>query len=230
MSSMFPGQILDNPKNPDIVLVGGKMSNLTRFIRPPGTRALPDNEQWTSRFEIHSESSDRVYIVAQNKSSGLWGCSCPGYRTHRTCKHLQHLDLPTPPKLLSTHRAPRAPERAVLPDLRETSLATRKRKPAPKAKGFMDGYRTYDTSGGRGSATDWEAAFAARMGVGTARRVVGRDSPAGILGVSADARWSEIKSAYRSLVRIHHPDVGGKAEDFRRIQAAFEVLESQYRP
>lgn len=53
-----------------------------------GLKKLPDNDQWQDRFEIHSESSNRVYIVARNKKSGKWGCSCPGYLAHRKCKHL----------------------------------------------------------------------------------------------------------------------------------------------
>jgi len=57
---------------------------------------LPDNNSHTNRFEIHSESSDRVYIVAQAKSSGEWQCSCPGWilkraGKERSCKHLKQL-------------------------------------------------------------------------------------------------------------------------------------------
>lgn len=49
---------------------------------------LPDNAQWKNRFEIESESSNRVYIVAQNKSTGIFGCSCMGWIRYRKCKHL----------------------------------------------------------------------------------------------------------------------------------------------
>jgi hypothetical protein len=49
---------------------------------------LPDNDQWTNRFNIRSETSNRLYTVAQRKSDGSWGCDCPGWRRHRTCKHL----------------------------------------------------------------------------------------------------------------------------------------------
>lgn len=56
--------------------------------------ALPDNDQWQFRFEIQSESSDRVYVIAQNKKKKHWGCSCPAYRTKRTCKHLEALNIP----------------------------------------------------------------------------------------------------------------------------------------
>jgi hypothetical protein len=58
-----------------------------------GKQKLPDNDQWTNRFEIESESSDRIYIVSQNKKTGIWGCSCPAWRTRRYCKHLRSLGL-----------------------------------------------------------------------------------------------------------------------------------------
>jgi len=57
--------------------------------------ALPDNSQWTNRFKIGSESSDRVYVISQNKSKRFWGCSCPAWRVHRKCKHLEALGLPS---------------------------------------------------------------------------------------------------------------------------------------
>jgi hypothetical protein len=52
---------------------------------------LPDNQQWTNRFEIKSASSSRLYTIAQRKSDQSWGCSCPGWKRHRNCKHLTHL-------------------------------------------------------------------------------------------------------------------------------------------
>lgn len=55
---------------------------------------LPDNEQWQNRFEIESESSNRVYVISQNKKKRHWGCSCPAWRIHRKCKHLTSLNLP----------------------------------------------------------------------------------------------------------------------------------------
>jgi hypothetical protein len=59
-----------------------------------GTGTMPDNDQWTNRFTCHSRSSSAVYTVAQRKTSGEWGCSCPGWTRHvdakgrRKCKHL----------------------------------------------------------------------------------------------------------------------------------------------
>jgi len=45
-----------------------------------------------------------------------------------------------------------------------------------------------------------------------------------ILGVSRNASDEEIKTAYRSLARTHHPDKGGDKEHFQKIQEAYEHL------
>lgn len=63
-------------------------------LRVPQSNRLPDNDQWENRFEIRSETSDRVYIVAQNRTKRHWACSCPGWRTRRACKHLAAMALP----------------------------------------------------------------------------------------------------------------------------------------
>jgi hypothetical protein len=68
------------------------MSNLPT-LRIPGDH-LPDNDQWTNRFEIRSETSNRVYVVSQNIKKRFWACSCPSWRTRRYCKHLEAIGLP----------------------------------------------------------------------------------------------------------------------------------------
>ena len=44
------------------------------------------------------------------------------------------------------------------------------------------------------------------------------------LGLKKNATKSAIKSAYRSLVKKHHPDAGGEKEQFLAIQNAWETL------
>jgi hypothetical protein len=61
---------------------------------PRSAVMLPDNDQWENRFEIRSESSNRVYVVSQNIKKRHWGCSCPSYRVRRACKHLRAIGLP----------------------------------------------------------------------------------------------------------------------------------------
>ncbi len=43
-----------------------------------------------------------------------------------------------------------------------------------------------------------------------------------ILGVSKEANKQDIINAYKSLSKVHHPDVGGKPEDFVKIREAYE--------
>ena len=44
------------------------------------------------------------------------------------------------------------------------------------------------------------------------------------LGVERDATAHEIRSAYRAKVRVCHPDKGGDARTFAKLQLAFETL------
>jgi curved DNA-binding protein CbpA len=66
------------------------------------------------------------------------------------------------------------------------------------------------------------------MGVSRSRRSA--DQPGTVanhyaaLGVWADASQDEIKSTYRRLVGLHHPDAGGRPARFLEIQAAYDVL------
>lgn len=72
----------------------GKPTTAMTLHVSPGTVHLPDNGQWTNRFEIHSSSSSRIYIIAQNIKKRFWACSCPGWISKRKCKHLENLGLP----------------------------------------------------------------------------------------------------------------------------------------
>ena len=45
-----------------------------------------------------------------------------------------------------------------------------------------------------------------------------------ILGIKPSASKYQIKSAFRRLAKVHHPDRGGDIEKFREIQEAYEVL------
>jgi len=46
----------------------------------------------------------------------------------------------------------------------------------------------------------------------------------GVLGLSQDAYWFQVKAAYRKKVKLAHPDRGGTEESFKIIQEAYETL------
>ena len=45
-----------------------------------------------------------------------------------------------------------------------------------------------------------------------------------LLGVNPNSSQGEIKKAFRRLSLKHHPDRGGDAEEFKKINAAYETL------
>ena len=50
------------------------------------------------------------------------------------------------------------------------------------------------------------------------------DNPYRILGVGSNASDSEIKCAYRNLVKLHHPDAGGDEQTIVLINSAWAIL------
>lgn len=69
---------------------------MDNIYKPEDAKELPDNALWKNRFEIKSETSGATYIIAQNKTTGRWGCSCPSWkmRSRNWCKHLEALRVP----------------------------------------------------------------------------------------------------------------------------------------
>lgn len=62
---------------------------LQEYVQKSGAVLLPDNDQWTHRVQIRSETSTRLYVIAKHKTNGTLGCSCMGWIRHRHCKHLR---------------------------------------------------------------------------------------------------------------------------------------------
>jgi molecular chaperone DnaJ len=49
-------------------------------------------------------------------------------------------------------------------------------------------------------------------------------NPYEVLGIPRDAQDGVVKKAYHKLAREHHPDKGGDAEKFKKVQEAYEIL------
>merc|ERR1719247_1064309 len=50
---------------------------------------------------------------------------------------------------------------------------------------------------------------------------------AAVLGVSPQARFAEVRAAYRARVRQAHPDKGGSNAEFQRIKEAFDAASTR---
>jgi hypothetical protein len=141
---------------------------------PENATKLPDNAAYTNRFEVKSGSSGRVYVISQSKSGRWWGCSCPGWKRHKRCKHLTACGLPGNHEKFEV-------------DVPKKTAGPR----PPGSKGFLDGYKTYDpASGGHGTPDSWKGAFRARMGLDEAKALLGL----------ADLDPARARAAYRERV------------------------------
>ena len=50
------------------------------------------------------------------------------------------------------------------------------------------------------------------------------EDPFKVLGLKRSASDEDIKTKYRELILVHHPDKGGDQEEFIRIQEAYDFL------
>jgi DnaJ-class molecular chaperone len=99
------------------------------------------------------------------------------------------------------------------------------------AKGFLDGYNTYDTSNGFGNAKKWRSVFYQRMSKEEAEEVLKSqpESPYTILNIEPGIDAAQIKKAFRKMITIWHPDKNQhrikEAEEMsKKIIAAYSFL------
>jgi hypothetical protein len=108
----------------------------------------------------------------------------------------------------------------------------REKKPKLTFRERLARYPTYDISKGMGNEAEWRRIFAARLGMAEALKVIGERSPLEVLELDTlqSVTWIDVKAAYRRLARKFHPDVSPRTEEeFKAVQAAYEVLEDQPR-
>jgi DnaJ-class molecular chaperone len=94
---------------------------------------------------------------------------------------------------------------------------------------WNDNHKPYGTHDGQyGNTRQWKKAFEETMGLNEAIGIVKDSSPWGILGVSKNCSFEEIKKAFRSLAFKTHPDYGGTSEAFRKVNAAYIILKERF--
>ena len=181
---------------PDMVVVD--VAKVESQVSAP--QCLPDNAEWTNQFQIKSQSSTRIYIVAQRISDGSWGCSCPGWKANRRCKHLQ--------------------------TLQPTLEGSAKRG---NHHSFSDAaYEHYDASvSGYGSPDDWERIAAALFGSASVNDpdevYLSRLDLAAI-----PPSLAELTAAFRRTMFRTHPDYGGTNLAARETMEAYAILKSKF--
>ncbi|MEN5232443.1 J domain-containing protein [Sphingobacterium faecium] len=101
-------------------------------------------------------------------------------------------------------------------------------------KGFLEGYKTYDTTAGFGNFKKWKSSFKERMTKDDAAHILkdSKDSPYAILDVLPNATYEIIKKAFRKKIREWHPDknqdrVFEAEQQSRKIIAAYTHLTSK---
>lgn len=71
--------------------------SVTALVLPADVELLPDNDQYTNRFDFVSGSGNK-YRIAQSISGRWWSCSCPSWKFNqngkRLCKHMVELGIP----------------------------------------------------------------------------------------------------------------------------------------
>ena len=89
-------------------------------------------------------------------------------------------------------------------------------------------YGTYD--GERGNPEQWRQSFSfawdrSEWSSGKAAGVLKGKSPNAVLGVKMGASIDEIKTAFRKLIKIYHPDKpGGDRDKAEEVMAAYFTL------
>jgi hypothetical protein len=185
------------------------------------------NDQWTNRREIRSETSSRLYIISQHVTSGDWGCTCPGYKRYRLCKHLTAMGLTPHGKIRQITATPTA----------AVSVASR----AASARSFSDSaYAHYDISTGFGGPGEWiriaeelaagrgsyRNAPPPRPARGTTHTHAGDMALLGLAEMPADV--SGVVKAMRRRAMVDHPDHGGTAAKFTAMFDAYNRLLAWY--
>jgi DnaJ-class molecular chaperone len=49
-------------------------------------------------------------------------------------------------------------------------------------------------------------------------------NPYSVLGLKSTCTEEEFRTAYRAKAKASHPDMGGSAEEFKKVQAAYEAI------
>jgi DnaJ-class molecular chaperone len=99
---------------------------------------------------------------------------------------------------------------------------------AKKKSVFSSDYSPYGTyEGPRGSKAEWKDYFNETWTHTTAQEAIQEETPWDIIGVKIGSSATEIKTAFRKKMLVHHPDQGGDPVVARKILAAYYLLHKE---
>lgn len=97
--------------------------------------------------------------------------------------------------------------------------------------GFMDCYtKRYNPKvEGYGNRAEWKSAFRERMGTDEAEEYLRTEQPTApcLEDLRKCKTLVELKSVYRALMKIHHPDMGGDKKIAQGIIATYTILSNK---
>ena len=98
---------------------------------------------------------------------------------------------------------------------------------------WVKDYRYGRNTGARGNPNSWRSAFKEVMDPDEAKQFLDDDSPWVILEIPVGSAFDVIKSAFRRLINIYHPDKWGNTkeanEKAKKIIAAWTLLKGDKR-
>lgn len=178
-------------------------------------------DQWENRIEIRSQTSSNIYVVARRKSTGLYECSCPGWKSRRNCKHLREMNLATTGPSIAS-RSPRSAKP------RDTSdFASSKKHYDPKTEGYGDPSQWRDRAAGmvRGRGALKAPVAAAARSVPSSQMAADM-ALVGITAMPPDA--DALLAAMQVRADILNDPVTGNPDEFWRMFSAYERLVNYY--
>jgi hypothetical protein len=183
-----------------------------RLGPPGGLRGLVDERRrrsWTPQLSLEEELDRRCPGLGTELAEALRG---PHSRVRWAVRAAFALHGQRAPEWLSD-----APLRLVDDLLRLTAIPRRGTHTANHSQGRSD-------SRAGGARADGAREGGASNAGPSRRSTDPRTAALLLLGLEPEASIAAIKRAYRRLAKAHHPDLGGDAEAFHRLDAAYRLL------
>ncbi len=103
---------------------------------------------------------------------------------------------------------------------------TKEKKPKRNPWKDPSPYGKYE--GPRGNPEEWAKAFRsawAHSDATACQTIIKQKTPYEVLEIPTGSDWTTVRHAYLTLIKKHHPDLGGDVEKCKEVIAAYTLLE-----